>query len=189
LFAAGIIFLVEKIFLRFVAINFHQKALSERLAENRLALEALDRLSNAHPQPAAARKNRNMNKGHGQKSSELSQGLDNYEGNSSPDSNITIPEKVVSTIKPARSTHTQRKQKRKSIMTSIIVDQVGGAIGQMASKASNFHRKGDLGSLASARMLARKLFLTLSDVYPPRSHLIIEGMLMMIHGYGIYIFI
>ncbi|EEB94960.1 hypothetical protein MPER_06147, partial [Moniliophthora perniciosa FA553] len=47
--ALGIIFLVEKIFLQFVAINFHPKALADRLAENRLGLKALDRLSNATP--------------------------------------------------------------------------------------------------------------------------------------------
>ena len=35
--------------MQFVAINFHQKALADRLEENRLGLKALDCLSNAHP--------------------------------------------------------------------------------------------------------------------------------------------
>ena len=41
--------LAEKAFLRYVAINFHRKALAERIAENQLGLRALDRLSNAQP--------------------------------------------------------------------------------------------------------------------------------------------
>jgi hypothetical protein len=47
--AAAIIVFVEKLFLNFVAIKFHQKALADRLEENRLGLKALDSLSNAHP--------------------------------------------------------------------------------------------------------------------------------------------
>ncbi|KAJ7707168.1 hypothetical protein B0H16DRAFT_1265701, partial [Mycena metata] len=39
------------LFLRFVAINFHQKALADCLTENRLGLKALDRLSNSQPAP------------------------------------------------------------------------------------------------------------------------------------------
>lgn len=49
MFAASIILLAENLFLQFVAINFHEKALAERLGLNRLALKALDRLSNAQP--------------------------------------------------------------------------------------------------------------------------------------------
>jgi hypothetical protein len=49
LFSAGLLLLAEKVFLRYVAINYHETALAERLAENRLGLKALDRLSNAHP--------------------------------------------------------------------------------------------------------------------------------------------
>ena len=49
LLAAAIILFVEKLFLNFVAINFHQKALADRLEENRLGLKALDSLSKAHP--------------------------------------------------------------------------------------------------------------------------------------------
>lgn len=38
---------MEKLCLQWVAVNFHQKALADRLAENQLGLKALDRLSNA----------------------------------------------------------------------------------------------------------------------------------------------
>lgn len=62
-------------------------------------------------------------------------------------------------------------------MASIIVDQVGTAIGQLTLKNSKFNRQGELGGLRSARRLARKLFSTLSDVTPPRSHLIVDGAL------------
>lgn len=53
--------------------------------------------------------------------------------------------------------------------------QVGGAIGQVALKNSKFNKGGELGSLHSARRLARKLFSALSDVSPARSHLLVEG--------------
>ncbi|KAF9035742.1 hypothetical protein BDZ89DRAFT_1062027 [Hymenopellis radicata] len=48
-FGASIILLVEKLGLHLIAIKFHQKALADRIADNQIALRALDRLSNAHP--------------------------------------------------------------------------------------------------------------------------------------------
>jgi len=45
LFSTGLVFLAEKLSLSLISINFHQQALAERLAENQLALRALDRLS------------------------------------------------------------------------------------------------------------------------------------------------
>jgi len=48
------------------------------------------------------------------------------------------------------------------------------AIGQVALKDSKFNRQGEIGSLYSARRLARHLFASLSSVYPPRSHLLPE---------------
>jgi len=60
-------------------------------------------------------------------------------------------------------------------MASIIVDQVGSAIGQVTLKDSKFNRQGDMGGLSSARRLARKLFASLSDVTPRRSHLVVDG--------------
>lgn len=65
-------------------------------------------------------------------------------------------------------------------MASIIVDQVGGAIGQVALKNSKFHKDVQLGGLHSARKLAKKLFEGLKATSPERSHLIVEGALLML---------
>lgn len=59
-------------------------------------------------------------------------------------------------------------------MATVLVDGLGGAIGQVALKDSKLNRAGEFGSLASAGKLARKLFSTLSDVHPPRSHLLVD---------------
>ena len=67
------------------------------------------------------------------------------------------------------------KKKRKKAVTSMIVDQLGDVIGQVALKDSKFNRGGELTGLHSARRLARQLFSTLSDVHPPRNHLLVEG--------------
>lgn len=157
----------EKVFLRWVAINFHQKALADRLAENRLGLKALDRLSNAQPMPA-------------KKSPYSKRGRKTPTG-SVDFSSVRLKEGETMQEKPGKfgKKESVRKQKRRKAMTSIIVDQVGGAIGQVALKNSRFNRDADIGGLSSARKLARKLFGTLSDVYPPRSHLIVQG--MMVH--------
>lgn len=61
--------------------------------------------------------------------------------------------------------------------TCLTRKQVSGAIGQVALKNSKFNREGEIGGLHSARRLARKLFSVLSNVSPPRSHLIVEGMI------------
>ena len=63
LFSAGIILFAEKLCLQWVAINFHQKALADRLAENQLGLKALDRLSNA-PAMTTTKKSPYMKRGH-----------------------------------------------------------------------------------------------------------------------------
>lgn len=65
-------------------------------------------------------------------------------------------------------------------MASIIVDQVGGAIGQVAFKNSKFRKDGKLGGLHSARKLAKKLFEGLKATNPERSHLIVEGALLIV---------
>lgn len=179
MFAAGVILLVEKLFLQFVAINFHEKALADRLAENRLGLKALDRLSNAPVFPA--RKSPNVRRGH--KSPGSSASLDalatlNRTQNDSEEGSPISTEKKGSPSGAKmhmRARHPDRQKKRKA-MTSVIVDQVGGAIGQFALKNSRFNREGRIGGLYSAKRLARKLFSTLSDSYPPRAHLTVEGM-------------
>ncbi|KAJ6474595.1 Mechanosensitive ion channel-domain-containing protein [Mycena vitilis] len=171
LFSCAIILLVEKLFLRFVAINFHQKALADRLAENRLGLKTLDRLSNAQPAPKKAPYGKR-----GRKTPTNSVDFSNLRLNQTE-----TQDKPSSSKLPRKDS--ARKQKRRKAMASIIIDQVGGAIGQVALKNSRFNRDGEiLGGLASARKLARKLFGALSDVYPPRSHLIVEDFYPYFHS-------
>ncbi|KDR75368.1 hypothetical protein GALMADRAFT_98777 [Galerina marginata CBS 339.88] len=175
LFASGIILFVEKLFLRFVAVNFHQRALADRIAENQLGLKALDRLSNAHPY--SPKKSPYSKRGH---RTPGSSGAFNFsstpyrtpkEVNSTEMSPITGQETPPFNQSSGPSVRPRRKKKN---MTSVIVDQVGEAIGQVALKNSRFNREGDYSGLHSARRLARKLFSALSDVNPPRSHLVVE---------------
>ncbi|KAF7309662.1 hypothetical protein MIND_00337300 [Mycena indigotica] len=171
LFSAAIILFFEKLFLRFVAINFHQKALADRLAENRLGLKALDRLSNAQP---TVRKT-----AYGKRGRKTPTGSVDFSALRLKDPEVTQHTPTAS--KTPKQTPT-RKQRRRKAMTSIIVDQVGGAIGQVALKNSRFNRAGDISGLDSARKLARKLFGALSDVYPPRSHLLVEDFYPYFHS-------
>ncbi|KAI0313274.1 hypothetical protein OF83DRAFT_1165648 [Amylostereum chailletii] len=172
LFSAGVILLVEKICLHFVAINFHQKALADRLAENRLGLKALDRLSNA--EPARPKKNPYIRKGHKSGSFGTASAFFGREKkDAQADINNPASTNGVSTPTPSQSV-AARKRHRKKTIAAVIVDQVGDAIGQVALKDSRFNRGQGLGDLVSARKLARKLFSALSDVYPPRQHLVVE---------------
>lgn len=131
LFSASIILLVEKIFLQFVAIRFHKKALSDRLTENRLALKALDRLSNA--QPSSAKKTgmhgRSRTALNGMKDSPASSrgnSIDLLRVANNPD--LTKDQLVKEAEKPMPTRHKQRQERRKkkNLMAGIIVDQVGG---------------------------------------------------------------
>ncbi|KAG7093888.1 hypothetical protein E1B28_007527 [Marasmius oreades] len=171
LFSAGVIFLVEKLFLQFVAINFHEKALADRLAENRIGLRALDRLSNATPVVTARRPNaRRGHKGPGDSVDFTLLAIPKTprDGTSSMDQSPSD-----SHAHHKKNARADKKSRQKAV-TSVIIDQLSGAIGQVALKNSRFNREADVGGLHSARRLARKLFSTLSDVHPPRSHLIVE---------------
>ncbi|KAF9484506.1 hypothetical protein BDN70DRAFT_797752 [Pholiota conissans] len=159
LFSASVIIFIEKVFLQFVAINFHQKALADRIAENQLGLKALDRLSNAQSSPTT-RKTQNPKHRIGEINESSAMNGHNISTQNAPKSFATKSSK-----------HPKRK---KQPMTSVIVDQVGDAIGQITLKNSKFHQQGDLACLYSARKLARKLFSALSNVDPPRSHLIVD---------------
>jgi hypothetical protein len=176
--------LAEKLFLQLIAIKFHQKALADRLAENRSGLKALDRLSNAHP--AAHKKISQGRRGHKGTGGSLGTFIDisaslthsiprnsTRDGQNSANEDVDHnPEKPTTNI---RSGHVERQRRRRRAVASIIVDQLGGAIHQVALKDSRFNRQGEIGGLSSARRLARKLFSALTDVSPPRSHLIVEG--------------
>ncbi|KAI0741441.1 Mechanosensitive ion channel-domain-containing protein [Daedaleopsis nitida] len=152
LFSAGCLLLVEKCFLRYVAINFHRKALAERIVENQLGLRALDRLSNAHPAP---KKSPYANKKGHRSGGSSADGLGGEKSTSS------------SGFSPESKRDTKRaKRQRRNVVAAVIVDQLGGALEQVTQD--------QFGSLASASKLARKLFSTLSDVHPPRKYLIVE---------------
>lgn len=131
LFAAGIILLVEKLFLQFVAINFHEKALADRLEENRKGLKALDRLSNA--QPAPSKRSPYTKRGHKSPSASVDlfgiahHGHNKVGQNGGVDSSPLWSEKGHdSPVEkgPTNSRHAERQRKRKKAMTSVIVDQV-----------------------------------------------------------------
>ncbi|KAG5717960.1 hypothetical protein E4T56_gene1683 [Termitomyces sp. T112] len=175
MFASSIILLVEKLFLHFVAINFHQKALAERLEENRLGLKALDRLSNAHPVPN--KKSPYTKRGHKSPSASVDffnvMNRGHKPAQNSQEGSSAEGDGHIINIEKTKRRKNGRPRKNKD-MASIIVDQVGGAIGAVALKSSKFNREGEIGGLYSARRLARKLFSALSDVNPPRSHLIVE---------------
>lgn len=172
------------------------------MAENRLGLKALDRLSNAQPIARTPASAGGARKGHKAKRSSV--GLDMFgfrraggaDPASVPGSSRSSPvnekaagsstasfQKEADYTKPAkagkggnkRSSRATGRKTRKKAMASVIVDQLGAAVGQVALKDSKFNREGEFGSLDSARKLARKLFVTLSNVMPPRSHLIVEG--------------
>ncbi|PPQ98446.1 hypothetical protein CVT24_004125 [Panaeolus cyanescens] len=178
LFAAGIILFIEKLFLQFVAVNFHEKALAERVAENQLGLKALDSLSNAQSSPII-KKYPYFKRGH--KSTpgstatiDLATASQNGEhtAQSSPVQGSSGPDNE---SKPNSPRQNQKSRgRKKNAMAAVIVDQVGGAIGQVALKNSRFNKETDFSGVHSARKLARKLFSALSDVNPPRAHLIVE---------------
>lgn len=143
--------------------------------QNRLGLRALDKLSVA---PTTSRK-RNTHKNASRSGSVdmLGNGGDSrpmspigpsplHSGPSSPDG---TKEKT-----QIRSANAKNSRKKKAINKQIL-----GAIGQVALKDSRFNREGEIGSLYSARQLARQLFSSLSSVTPPRSHLIVQGLCHM----------
>ncbi|KAG1840078.1 Mechanosensitive ion channel-domain-containing protein [Suillus subalutaceus] len=174
LFTAGIILFVEKLFLRFVAINFHQHALADRLAENRMGLRALDYLSNA--QLAPAKKSPNVKNGHKNTLSSFGTALDLSVFHATTPV-LEKHEREAHHHRSHKKRHTSRaetKRRRKGYMATVVVDQLTGAIGQVALKNSNFNRGGDFYALDSARKLARKLFHALSVTSPGRSHLVVE---------------
>ena len=185
LFSAAVIFLVEKIFLQYVAIQFHKKALAERLAENRLALKCLDRLSNAQPvQRKSGVPIFGRRKGQNKDSPSSSRGasvdkLRMYPREKSgtlSDEDTSSNEKHEKHPLKGRQKKEQKKEqkKKRKIMKKLMLDQLGDAIGQLALKDSKMNRDYDVNGLWSARRLARKLFITLSATEPQRAHLLVK---------------
>ncbi|KAH6914178.1 Mechanosensitive ion channel-domain-containing protein [Coprinopsis sp. MPI-PUGE-AT-0042] len=161
LFAAAMLLLLEKTILHYIAIRFHQTALADRLTENRLALRALDHLSTAAPTPMKKSPYRKGPRG------ASSSAFDVW--------NTATPKSSGKSDFPSDSPPAKRQRKQNKNVANVIVDQVGGAIAQVALKDSKFNKNVvDIGGVHSARKLARKLFAALSAVNPPRSHLVVE---------------
>lgn len=124
LFSASVVLFIEKLFLQFIAINFHEKALADRLAENRLGLKALDRLSNAHS-PVPTKRVPYTKRGHKPANSSIGffdLPAESYTNSSTPE---TTPETQPTRMTQGISSQSNRLPKRKKkAMTSVIVDQV-----------------------------------------------------------------
>ena len=187
--------------MNFVAINFHQKALADRLEENRRGLKALDSLSKAHP-VAPKKHPHHKQRGHKGMSTVASmdfatlphqgeQQYDTVDVSTTRGHHTTLADDS-GTFSSKSSTRLQPKRRTKKV-TSVIVNQVrhltfptfnrffclttflikvGEAIGQFALKNSKFYKQGDFTGLDSARKLARKLFSVLKLT---KSHLVVEG--------------
>ncbi|KAG9085573.1 hypothetical protein FS749_004321 [Ceratobasidium sp. UAMH 11750] len=168
LFSAGLILLVEKLFLQFVAIRFHEEALADRLAENHLALKALDRLSNVTSK-GFKRKHKAGNASRNASVELLATG--NHTGANTPVSRPGTPDAGHAlSRKPELSEKEKAKKKRKKAMASML----GDAVAAVALKDSKFNKRGEIGSLHSARRLARTLFENLGNVDPGRKELTVE---------------
>ncbi|CAE6438170.1 unnamed protein product [Rhizoctonia solani] len=167
LFAAGIIMLVEKLFLQFVAIRFHEEALADRLAENHLALKALDRLSNAAGSKIKAFKKKHK-AGAASRNASVEM-LGTGTGTNSPVSRPGTPD-ANQALKTPLSEKAKAKKKRKKAVASVL----GDAVAAVALKDSKFNKRGEIGSLHSARRLARDLFENLANVDANRKELTVE---------------
>ncbi|KAG8870189.1 hypothetical protein FRB98_001798, partial [Tulasnella sp. 332] len=202
LFASAIVFLVEKLFVRIIAIRFHQKALADRLNENRIALKALDKLSSATPASARKKQNAARRRSPGPDGVLASGSHANSPRNSRPGtpdlaangaahrkSYSVGAEKEKAELEktnagPTARTKVHNRKKKTKAVTSLLRDQLvdlKDAIEQVALKDSKFNRQGEIGSLYSARRLAQNLFSNLSSVWPPRHYLIVEDFYPYFH--------
>ena len=71
----------------------------------------------------------------------------------------------------------ERKERAKKKRKKAVAQMLGGAVAAVALKDSKFNKRGEIGSLHSARRLARDLFENLRNVDPERSELTVEGTL------------
>lgn len=126
LLASAIIVFVEKLFLQFVTINFHQKALADRLEENRLGLKALDCLSNAHP--VLPKKSPYHKRAHKKRGSVGTTGLATlaHQGQQDDDSIHTTKghQATFANDSKANSVPVLQPKRRRKKVTSVIVNQV-----------------------------------------------------------------
>ncbi|QRV74331.1 transporter, small conductance mechanosensitive ion channel (MscS) family protein [Ceratobasidium sp. AG-Ba] len=172
LFSAGIILLVEKLFLQFVAIRFHEEALADRLAENHVALKALDRLSNVTAMGRYKGFKRKHKAGNASRNASVEL-LGTGTGTNSPISRPGTPDAghaLHSKADHPLSEKEKAKKKRKKAVSTML----GDAVAAVALKDSKFNKRGEIGSLHSARRLARTLFENLATVDPGRKELTVE---------------
>lgn len=165
-----------------MAIDFHRKALADRIAENQLGLKALDRLSNAQPSGmrvpfSISKKKGHKSPGDSRRGSVVALNMGDNSASSSPKTEKQKAQMVAghNAERTSKQATRERKRKQRKAIAATIVDQLGGVIGQVALKDSKFNKNGEVSGLHSAKKLARQLFSTLSNVHPPRSHLIVEG--------------
>ncbi|KAG9007169.1 hypothetical protein FRB94_014552 [Tulasnella sp. JGI-2019a] len=186
LFGSAIVLLVEKLFVRIIAIRFHQKALADRLNENRVALKALDKLSSATPAAAKKKQNAARRRSAGPDGALTGSPYNSRPGTPEIKANGVSHKKNFSTTSEKEKVHGDAvghakvkapKRKKSKAVTDLLKDQLvdlKDAIEQVALKDSKFNREGEIGSLYSARRLAQNLFSNLSSVWPPRHHLLVE---------------
>lgn len=108
--------MVEKLFLHFVAINFHQQALADRLVENQLGLRALDHLSRS----PYFRKGQRQQHGY-QSSSEL---LSNTGGHKRVGSEASPSSASPNKGSKYPTSNYSKKRRNGRGMATVIVDQV-----------------------------------------------------------------
>lgn len=145
------------------------------MAENHLALKALDRLSNATVQNRGKGFKRKHKAGAASRNASvelLSTG--NNTGTNSPISRPGTPDATQALDKKHDAPVSEKdrmKKKRKKAVASLL----GDAVAAVALKDSKFNKRGEIGSLHSARRLARSLFENLGSVDPGRKELMVEG--------------
>lgn len=161
LFSATVLLLVEKVFLQYVAINFHRRALADRIAENQLGLRALDRLSNATPNRTPM--NRGHKHGHRPQSRSGSGAVSSVVPSTSTSPTLRDEAEHIRLEKAAHKAQRRserdedRRRGRIRVKNAAIV--VGDAFTSMALKHTRHDR--EVGAIYSASKLARKLFSTL----------------------------
>lgn len=131
----------------------------DRLLENQLALRALDKLSiaPAQTQKQAARKRREHKKTHASRSSSVdilgggvaqttaleSLPAETPDGKAQPD---LVDEKLTG----QRPLNTAQRRKRRQKLTAGVLQQLGGAIAEVAMKDSRLNRAGEIGRSKNA---------------------------------------
>ncbi|EKM50351.1 uncharacterized protein PHACADRAFT_152233 [Phanerochaete carnosa HHB-10118-sp] len=164
LFTLAILCLVEKIFLRYIAINFHRRALADRIAENQTGLRALDRLSNTTPNTSSRRYpyGQMWRRGHRSGSPSAHVSLGDPQSNPGSSSSSPISEKPEEKKHHKHEKEHERQKRKRRPMTAVIVDNL---VKSQSSEGQAFY---------SASKLAKKLFAQLSSVDPQRQELKLE---------------